>query len=177
MKRSVFALLAIIVTTALLADSLSTEIKIDAVARHEKTVGVSNIVDAAAVEYAKYMHYGTSASECDRSYHYSGTVASSASASFDMNGALADAFGAVATFTSVKFVTAVNDSTTDTIAIGGGATDIAGIGRVTIPPSGCVVMCGPLGGWPVASGADTITVVVASGSSAAYRLLITGTSL
>jgi outer membrane lipoprotein SlyB len=160
----------------LLADTLTTAVRVIVTARHVTTSGVSTVEDPATIQIDRTMTNGTAANQCDRSYHYSGTVASSASAAFDLDGSLTDAFGQVATFSSIKAVSIANDSTTAIVAIGGGATDVAGIGRITVPPSGCAVFCGPLSGWPVASGADTITVAVASGSSATYRLLITGTS-
>lgn len=156
------------------ADNYTSWVLISISARHTLTSGVSPIEDPTGLVYEKALTTGSSTGYVDQSYHHLATVASTASDVYDLNGSLTDAFGTVATFSAVKAITVRNDSLTASIAVGGGATDVAGIGRVVIPADGCLVVSGPLDGWPVASGSDCITVAIATGSTAQYRLIITG---
>ncbi len=175
MKRNTLCVvLLLLLAASAWADTYTSWVLISTSARHTSTSGVSQIEDPTSLVYERALTTGSGTGYVDQSYHRLATVASTASDVYDLNGSLTDAFGTVATFSAVKSITVRNDSLTAAIAVGGGATDVAGIGRVVVPADGCLVVSGPLDGWPVASGADCVTVAIATGSSAQYRLIITG---
>ena len=164
MKKHIILLcLTMLAAGIVLADSLSSSIRVHVVARHVSSTGAT---DAPSVEYGRTLTSGYSTDQADRTIRYAGTVSTSTPVSLDLVAGIADSFGQVATFTGVKVVSARNESLFSDIGITGA------LGSFTVGPDGGVWMSSPLDG--LAPG--TVTVSLATGSAASFSILIIGTS-
>lgn len=143
-------------------------------ANYPATLGVTNVFDN-----------GTGANQANELFTDTRTLTASSSENLDLAGVLADAFGAVLSFTRVKaiMITAAAANTNDVVVGGhptaafspmfGDPTD-----TVVIKPGGTFVLVAPdATGYPVvATTADMLTVTnSAGGTSVTYTIAIVGT--
>lgn len=125
---------------------------------------------------------GTGANQADLLCQKSGTVNSTGS-NIDLSGVLTDDFGATMAFTEIVFLMIENTSATDTLVVGGAASNgfvspfLAANDAVVLKPGGVfVVASGADPGYVVAAGTADQLKLAAGSASADYKMVVVGRS-
>lgn len=185
-----FMILMIIALVCLLAlaefaqaDTLNSTVSVTVQAISAKTGTLSNPRDVLTKSIQKSLTNGTGSNQADKIFRDQRTLADGANESLDLAGVLTDPFGSTLTFAKVKAVIIENLSTTQTLTVGGAASNqfINWVGTATdtikIPPGGVFAICAPLAGYAVTAGTgDLLKILNSAGASCIYNVIIIGTS-
>jgi hypothetical protein len=126
---------------------------------------------------------GNGAGQANKIWRATRTLVASATEELDLAGVLADSFGNVLTFASVKAImVSAAAANTNNVIVGGAATNAVPLfGDVTdtvaVPPGGVFALGSPAAnGWPVtAATADKLKIANSAGStSVTYDIVIIG---
>jgi hypothetical protein len=131
--------------------------------------------------YAEDFTAGTGNNQVNTVFHDTRTLAGGASEELDLAGSLTNALGATVTFTYIKALMIFNKSATQTLTIGGAATNaweawtLAAGDAIKILPDGMLLLVAPLAGYAVtASTADKLKILNSATNSADYDIWIIG---
>ncbi len=165
------------------ADTLTSNVSVTVQAIDAKTGALSNPRDVLSKSIQKSFSNGTGNNQADKIFRDQRTLADGANESLDLAGMLTDPFGATLTFVKVKAVIIENLSTTQTLTVGGAASNqfINWVGAATdtvkIPPGGFFAISAPLAGFGVTAGTgDLLKVLNSAGAACTYNVIVIGTS-
>lgn len=125
---------------------------------------------------------GTGPNQIDSQYFVSTTVTTGTPKTFDLNaGGLTQQDGTSFSVLHIKEITVINDSTTDTLTLGGGSnafnTWINGSGATVPIPPGCpFTISAPVAGFAVTASTADILQITSSGTGTPFRMALKGTS-
>lgn len=126
---------------------------------------------------------GAGANQANEKFTDTRTLANNTSEELDLSGSLVNAFGVTVAFARIKFIQIKNKSSTQTLTIGGAASNafVNWVGDATdtlkIPPGGEMRMVAPdATGWPVTAGTgDKLKIANGNaGQSADYDIILMG---
>lgn len=165
------------------ADTLTSRASVAVQAVFNKSNALSSPKDVLSKTIQKEFANGTSSGQCDKVFRDQRTLTTGASENIDLAGTLTDPFGATVTFAKVKVIIIENLSTTQTLTVGGAASNqvINWVGAATdtikIPPGGFFALAAPAAGFAVtADTGDLLKILNSAGASCIYNIVILGTS-
>jgi hypothetical protein len=165
------------------ADTLTSKASVAVQAVFAKSNALSNPRDVLSKTIQKEFANGTSSGQADRIFRDQRTLTDGSTENLDLAGVLTDPFGTTLTFAKVKVLMIENLSTTQTLTVGGAASNQfvnwvgAGTHTVIIPPGGFFAISAPAAGFAVtASTGDLLKVANSAGASCIYNVVILGTS-
>jgi hypothetical protein len=163
--------------------SLTAKIAAVAQALYTKALDLSTPTDAVTLNPSIDLPSGTGSGQADLIFHDKRTLGDGANENLDLAGSLVDSFGATLAFVKVKFILFYNLSATQTLTIGGAASNqfINWVGsasdKINIPPGGFFALAAPLAGFAVTAGTgDLLKVANSAGAACDYDVLLIGTS-
>jgi hypothetical protein len=126
--------------------------------------------------------FGTAANQADQVFDDDRTLSAGAAEDIDLSGTLTNAFGETISLARVKAIYVENKSTTETLTIGGAASNALAnlFGNVNdvinVKPGGVFFIAAPgATAYPVTAGTgDLLHVVNSGGGSTTYRIVIIG---
>ncbi len=165
------------------ADTLTSRAAVAVTAVFAKSNALSSPKDVLNKSIQKEFANGTASGQANRIFRDQRTLADGTNESLDLAGVLTDPFGTVLTFVKVKVILIENLSTTQTLTVGGAASNqfINWVGTATdtikIPPGGFFAIAAPVAGFAVtAATGDLLKVANSAGASCIYNIIIIGTS-
>jgi hypothetical protein len=165
------------------ADTLTSKFSAAVTAIFAKSGTLSTPTDKLSKSIAKEFTNGTGSGQADLIFRDQRTLTTGANEELDLAGGLDDPFGVALTFATVKAILIENLSTTQTLTIGGSASNqfINWVGDATdvikIPPGGFFALTAPAAGYAVtADTGDLLKVTNSAGASCVYNIIILGTS-
>lgn len=167
-----------------MAKTLTSYLRLQYQSKHVNDLDLSDPVDSVIQTILLGFANGTGNDQCDLVWHDQRSLADGASETLDFAGSLTDVFGATVTFAKIKAILVQNTSTTQTMTLGGGASNnwsswVGAAGhQVLVAPSGFFLLSGPLSGYAVTAGtADQFKIANgAAGSATTYNIWIIGSS-
>lgn len=186
MKRLTAVLLAILLAAlpALgLADTLTSKVAATVTAVFAKSSALSTTKDVLSKSIQKDFQNGTGSGQADLIHQSQRTLTAGSNEELDLAGVLTDPFEDTLAFATVKAILIENLSTTQTLTVGGAASNafVNWVGDATdtikIPPGGFFVLTAPAAGFAVtADTGDLLKVTNSAGASCIYNIIIIGTS-
>lgn len=167
-----------------MSDSLNTLVKLLIKGRQVKSLALEDIKKDFEQDWEQSFGSGTGAGNADKEFDDERTLGDAASESLDLAGGLTDAFGAVITLAKVKVLAIKNKSATQTLSVGGAAsngfigwvgdpTDIVKVG----PGAFALLICDPAGVAVTAGTGDLLKIANSAGATCAYDIIVVGTSV
>lgn len=163
-------------------DSLTATIKAAIVSTAGKNRDFVNL--SLPINYAKSLPFtfGTAANQINDEFDDYRTLTASSTENLDLAGTLTNGFGETLSLARVKIFYLENTSETETITIGGAASDpfigwfADATDKETVPPLGFVLRVAPgTTAWPVtAATGDLLKIANSGGASTTYRVYIAG---
>jgi hypothetical protein len=183
MCAALMLLLLVSLVTGAGADTLTSKASVAVQAVFAKSNALSNPRDVLSKTIQKEFANGTSSGQANLIFRDQRTLTTGASENLDLAGVLTDPFGTTLTFAKVKVLMIENLSTTQTLTVGGAATNQfinwagAGTHTVIIPPGGFFAISAPAAGFAVtADTGDLLKILNSAGASCIYNIVILGTS-
>jgi len=163
-------------------DTLTGTLKVNIATTVGKTADFGNATQSVNSTKTITLSFGTVANQANQMFADSRTLAGSASESLDLSGSLTNAFGETIALTRIVALYIENTSTTDSIEVGGAASNaVASIFGATadtikIRPGGFLLLGGAdvTGYAVVAATADLLKVANLGAGSTTYKIIIFG---
>lgn len=172
-----------------MADTLRAHISLNIAISKVKDLDIKDVRDDFTDVWELKLASGTGDGNCDLYFRDTRTLTTGADESLDLAGSLTDPFGSTITFAKIKFLAVKNNSTTQTISVGGAAanqfagmfgdtTDILDILPNTADEDGgwAVIICDPAGVAVTGGTGDLLKIANSAGATATYDIIIVGAS-
>src|SRR5574343_114647 len=149
-----------------MSDTLTAHVTLSIAITKTQDLDIKDIRDSFTDVWELKLSSGTGAGKADLYFRDTRSLEASASEDLDLAGSLTDPFGATVTLAKLKFLAIRNNSTTQTLSVGGAAANqLAGLFAavndiLTLPPNSATAD----GGWTVLLAEPTgITVTAGTG--------------
>lgn len=128
---------------------------------------------------------GTGSSNADLLFTDRRTIAASGTEDLDLAGGLTDALGATLTFVKIKaiYIKAIAANTNNVTIKPASSNGFLGpfnaaADKLSVPPSGSILLQAPVSGWTVTAGTGDLVTIAnsSSGTGVTYDIIIIGTS-
>jgi hypothetical protein len=167
-----------------MADTLTSLVRLLVSGTYTKDLDLADPTDRLNKTYEQAFESGTASEQCNLVFHDTRSLANSASEDLDLAGSLSSAFGATLTYAKIKAIIIKNNSTTQTLTVGGAAANqfinwVADpTDKINIPPSGFFCLVAPLAGFAVTAGTGDLLKIAngAAGDVATYDIVLLGSS-
>lgn len=171
-----------------MADTLTHTIRASINWTFREALDLSNVNDAATLEYSKDCADGTSADQCDKIWHDQRVITTGANDDLDLTALTNSIFGSTVTinFVKVKSILIVNTSTTagdelklDSSVTNGflGPFNGSNTSKIEIGPDSACLLSSKKDGWAVTAGTgDILRINNPNAGSVTYKIVIVGTS-
>jgi hypothetical protein len=167
-----------------MANTLTSLVRLLVSGTYTKDMDLSDPKDLLSKTYEQAFATGTASECCDLDFHDTRSLANSATEDLDLAGGLTNAFGVTLTFAKIKAIIIKNNSSTQTLSVGGAAATqfINWVGAandvINIPPEGFFCLIAPLAGFAVTAGTGDLLKIAngAAGDVTTYDIILLGTS-
>ena len=162
------------------ASDFKGTVRLTVAADYTKSMDLSTARDRLDKVFEQLFTTGTGSSQANVLWHDERTLTDGSNENLDLSGVLMDSFGDSVALVKVKGLIIKNQSTTQTLSVGGAASAqfSTWVGAVTdivkVPPGGVLCLFNPAGYTVTNTTADLLKILNSAGASCIYDIIIIG---